>query len=153
MRKNGRPAKGKRKATPAEKASFADLVAVMARLRSPTGCPWDRVQTHETLLKYLKEEAEEVRKAVAKKDWENLEEELGDVLLQVLFHSQLASERGEFNIHDVLTTLRDKLVRRHPHVFGKGPKEALTAEDVKRRWKAMKAEEKKRWDTRKRKGR
>ena|SRR5258706_7925977 len=123
-------------------ASFEDLVRLMARLRAPGGCPWDREQTHDSLLRYLKEEAEEVSAAVRKKDWENLKEELGDILLQILFHSEIAEERGVFNIYDVLEVLKKKLIRRHPHVFGKGKKENLTAEEVKRRWKIIKAAEK-----------
>lgn len=115
----------------------------MARLRAPGGCPWDREQTHKSLLKYLKEESAEVVEAVTKNDIENLEEELGDVLLQILFHSQIAAESKRFTIHDVVDTLAKKLVRRHPHVFGKGKKETLTADDVRRRWKAIKAREKK----------
>ncbi len=115
----------------------------MAKLRAPGGCPWDREQTHASLLRYLKEEANEVCDAVKKKDWDNLQEELGDVLLQILFHSNIARERGAFDITDVMTTLRNKLVRRHPHVFGKGKKENLTAAEVKRRWKLIKQSEKK----------
>ncbi len=115
----------------------------MARLRAPGGCPWDREQTHNSLLKYLKEETQEVCEAVKKKDWDNLQEELGDVLLQILFHSNIARERGAFDITDVQTTLKNKLVRRHPHVFSKGKKENLTAAEVKRRWKLIKRHEKK----------
>jgi MazG family protein len=114
----------------------------MARLRAPGGCPWDREQTHKSLLKYLKEESREVEQAVKRKDFNNLQEELGDVLLQVLFHAQMAAEAGRFSIHDVTDTLARKLVRRHPHVFGPGKKEKLTADDVRKRWKAMKVREK-----------
>lgn len=126
-----------------KRSTFPDLVRVMARLRGPKGCPWDRQQTHQTLLKYLKEESEEVVAAVQNDDMENLEEELGDVLLQVLFHAQLAAERGDFDVYDVVDTLNRKLVGRHPHVFGRGRKEKLTAEDVKARWADLKAKEKK----------
>ena len=126
-----------------KKATFPDLIKIMARLRAPGGCPWDREQTHNSLLKYLKEETQEVCEAVKKKDWDNLQEELGDVLLQILFHSNIARERRAFDITDVLTTLKNKLVRRHPHVFGKGKKENLTAAEVKRRWKLIKRNEKK----------
>ena len=115
----------------------------MARLRAPGGCPWDREQTHRSLLRYLEEETAEVRGAVRRKDWGNLQEELGDVLLQVLFHADIAEERGDFTIHDVIHTLRAKLVRRHPHVFGKGKREVLTSDEVKKRWKLIKANEKK----------
>src|ERR1700692_3382337 len=93
----------------------------MSRLRSPKGCPWDREQTHETLVKYLFEEAREFKQAVRKKDYANMEEELGDVLLQVLFHSQIAKEKGRFSIDDVVKTLIRKLTLRHPHVFGFKP--------------------------------
>ncbi len=115
----------------------------MARLRGPGGCPWDREQTHESLLKYLKEESQETIDAVRKKDWFNLEEELGDVLLQVLFHAQLAAEKKRFTIHDVLHTLKSKLVGRHPHVFANKKGEKLTSQDVLDRWDDLKAAEKK----------
>jgi tetrapyrrole methylase family protein/MazG family protein len=127
-----------------KKASFRELVKIMARLRAPGGCPWDRAQTHESLLKYLREETEEVCEAVQKKDHANLQEELGDVLLQVLFHANLARERGDFDIYDVLGTLKRKLVTRHPHVFGKGKKEELTPDEVKRRWNLIKEKERRR---------
>jgi tetrapyrrole methylase family protein/MazG family protein len=123
-------------------ANFSQLVNTMARLRAPGGCPWDRKQTHSSLLRYLKEETAEVVAAVRKKDWENLKEELGDVLLQILFHSEIANERKAFNINDVIETLNSKLIRRHPHVFGRGKKENLTAAEVKRRWKIIKEKEK-----------
>jgi len=90
----------------------------MARLRSPKGCPWDRKQTHQSLLKYLFEEAREFKQSVHKKDYPNMEEELGDILLQVLFHAQIAKEKGRFSIDDVVNTLIRKLTLRHPHVFG-----------------------------------
>jgi MazG family protein len=127
-----------------KKKTFSDLVAIMSRLRGPGGCPWDREQTHRSLLKYLREESKEVEQAVKNKDYSNLREELGDVLLQVLFHAQMAAESGRFTIHDVTDTLARKLVRRHPHVFGPGKKETLTADEVRRRWKAMKMKEKRR---------
>ena len=125
------------------KTMFRDLVRTMHRLRAPGGCPWDREQTHTSLLKYLKEEAAETAEAVRKNDMENLKEELGDVLLQVLFHSEIAAERGDFTIDDVVAGLRAKLVRRHPHVFGPGKKKTLTADDVRRQWSILKAKEKK----------
>jgi MazG family protein len=124
------------------KKTFSDLIKIMARLRGPGGCPWDREQTHKSLLKYLKEESAEVEQAVKNKDFNNLQEELGDVLLQVLFHAQMAAESGRFSIHDVTDTLARKLTRRHPHVFGPGKKEKLTADEVRQRWKAMKMKEK-----------
>jgi tetrapyrrole methylase family protein / MazG family protein len=98
--------------------SFEQLIRVMARLRGPGGCPWDRKQTHQTLLKYLFEESRELRTSIRRRDWRNMEEELGDVLLQVVFHSQLAKEKGRFTIDDVVRTLVRKLTLRHPHVFG-----------------------------------
>jgi tetrapyrrole methylase family protein / MazG family protein len=101
--------------------SFNHLVRVMARLRSPKGCPWDRKQSHQSLLKYLFEEAHEFKQSVRKKDYANMEEELGDILLQVLFHAQVAKEKGRFTIQDVIKTLSRKLTLRHPHVFGYRP--------------------------------
>ena len=130
-----------------KKTTFADLVKIMARLRAPGGCPWDRVQTHRSLLKYLKEESREVYEAVAKKDFANLKEELGDILLQVLFHSEIAAEEGHFSIDDVLATLKRKLIGRHPHVFGNGKKEKLTPQEVKNRWGKIKESEKKERET------
>lgn len=123
---------------------MGDLIRAMHKLRAPGGCPWDREQTHSSLLKYLKEESREVARAVRRKDWENLKDELGDVLLQVLFHSELASEAGRFDIHDVFANLKAKLVRRHPHVFGRGRKEKLTPAEVVQRWNIIKAQEKRR---------
>ena len=125
-----------------KKATFASLVGVMHRLRAPGGCPWDARQTHASLLKYLREEALEVRDAVKRRDWTNLEEELGDLLLQVLFHAELASERGDFDIHDVVAGLEAKLIRRHPHVFGAKRGMTLSLEDLNRQWKEIKAREK-----------
>ncbi len=125
-------------------ASFKDLVKIMAKLRAPGGCPWDRQQTHASLLKYLDEESAEVAHAVKRDDFANLEEELGDVLLQVLFHADIAREAGRFDIHDVVGGIHDKLVRRHPHVFGKGRRKKLSAEEVIRQWDVLKAAEKRR---------
>lgn len=119
---------------------FDKLVRVMARLRGPGGCPWDREQTHRSLLKYLREESREVAEAVRKGDYRNLEEELGDLLLQILFHSQIASEKKRFSIRDVVRGLTKKLVRRHPHVFG-GAK-LRTADEVVARWSELKRREK-----------
>ena len=124
-----------------KKVTFNDLVNVMSRLRAPGGCPWDRVQTHESLLKYLREETAEVCDAVRKKDFANLQEELGDVLLQILFHSVIAKEEKLFTIDDVLATLHRKLIVRHPHVFQKGFKETLTPNQVKKRWGIIKERE------------
>jgi len=122
---------------------MSELVRMMHTLRSPGGCPWDAEQTHESLLKYLREESEEVVHAVRAGDWDNLKDELGDVLLQVLFHAELAAESGRFDINDVFEALKSKLIRRHPHVFGPGKKEKLTPAEVARRWKIIKAQEKK----------
>src|ERR1039458_5369637 len=97
---------------------FEDLVAVQARLRAPGGCPWDREQTHATLKTYLIEEAYEVLDALENGDARGLAEERGDLLLQVLFHADLAREAGSFDISDVIAGIHDKMVRRHPHVFG-----------------------------------
>ncbi len=113
----------------------------MARLRAPGGCPWDRKQTHRSLLKYLREESREVERAVRKNNMENLEEELADLLLQILFHSQLAKERGRFDINDVIFTLKHKLTHRHPHVFGDERGKRWTAEDVVNRWDELKKRE------------
>ncbi len=107
-----------------ERYSFEDLVKIMERLRKE--CPWDRRQTHESLKKYLIEEAYEVLDAIDSKDDEKLKEELGDLLLQPVFHAQIAKERGAFDIDDVVDTLVRKLIERHPHVFGEAdPQEVL----------------------------
>src|SRR5882762_5251160 len=98
--------------------SFDRLVHVMSRLRSPKGCPWDRKQSHASLVRYLFEEARELKASIRKKDYKNMEEELGDVLLQVIFHAQLAKEKKRFTIEDVIKHLTRKLTLRHPHVFG-----------------------------------
>ena len=97
---------------------FGELVEIVAVLRSENGCKWDRAQTHETLKKCLADECEEVLEAIDNRDDENLCEELGDVLLQVLMNAQIAKERGVFTLDDVIQVLCEKLIRRHPHVFG-----------------------------------
>jgi tetrapyrrole methylase family protein / MazG family protein len=112
------------------------LVEVMARLRGPGGCPWDVEQTHQTLRKYMLEEAYEVVEAIDAGDSEHLCEELGDVLLQVAFHAQVAREAGNFDMHDIIAGITAKLVRRHPHIFGDVV--ADTAADVTRNWEAIK---------------
>jgi MazG family protein len=119
---------------------FEDLVAVQARLRAPGGCPWDREQTHATLRTYLIEEAYEVLDAIEKGSPQELTEELGDLLLQVLFHADLAREAGAFDISDVIAGIHDKMVRRHPHVFG--DVKAETASEVLKNWAQLKAKEK-----------
>ncbi len=123
--------------------SFDDLVQLMARLRAPDGCPWDRKQTHESLKPYLVEEAYEVLEAIDHTDITRLREELGDVLLQVIFHAQIGTEKETFSIEDVIHALAEKLVRRHPHVFGTADEkqENLNAEDVKVRWEQIKRNE------------
>lgn len=97
---------------------FAEAVAIMARLRAPGGCPWDREQTFDSIRKYTLEETYEVFDAIERRDWAHLKEELGDLLLQVLFYSEMAAEAGDFTIADVIDGLNRKLIRRHPHVFG-----------------------------------
>jgi len=119
---------------------FSELVAVMARLRAPGGCPWDRKQTFETIKTYLLEEAYEVMDAIDRQDWRGLEEELGDLLLQPIFFAEMAAEQGLFNIVDSLDAINQKLVRRHPHVFGDA--QADTPEAVKVRWDEIKKQEK-----------
>jgi len=113
----------------------------MARLRGPGGCPWDREQSFDSIKPYTLEEAYEVLEAIDNRDWDELTGELGDLLLQILFYSEMAKEEGRFTIDDVLDRLSDKLVNRHPHVFG--DVEAKTSGDVLRNWEALKAEEKK----------
>lgn len=117
------------------------LLRIMTRLRSPTGCPWDRQQTHRSMIKCLKDEAEEVIESIRKRDMGGLREELGDLLLQVVFHCQLSKERGGFDFNDVVETLNRKLIRRHPHVFRKGT--ARDTASVLRQWHEIKAREKK----------
>lgn len=113
----------------------------MARLRAPGGCPWDREQTFDSIKPYTLEETYEVLEAIDNRDWPELSDELGDLLLQVLFYAQMAGEEQRFNIEDVLERLSNKLVARHPHVFG--DVKAETPADVLRNWEALKAEEKK----------
>ncbi|WP_413519521.1 nucleoside triphosphate pyrophosphohydrolase [Psychrobacter glacincola] len=123
--------------TPAASSELDDLLALMARLRSD--CPWDKKQSNHSLIPYAIEEAYELGEAVQSDDDEDIKGELGDVLLQVVFHCQMYAEQGRFDISDVITTLQEKLIRRHPHVF-----EAETLEDeaaVKVRWDEIKAEE------------
>jgi MazG family protein len=119
---------------------FARLVEIMAQLRSPGGCPWDREQSFDTIKPYLLEETYEVLDAIDARDWSGLAEELGDLLLQSVFFAQMASEQGRFDIADSLDAINRKLIRRHPHVFGDG--DARTSDDVKRRWDEIKAIEK-----------
>jgi nucleoside triphosphate diphosphatase len=120
---------------------FERAVAIMERLRAPGGCPWDREQTFDSIKPYTLEETYEVLEAIDNRDWDELPGELGDLLLQVLFYSEMAKEQGTFSIDDVLDRLSRKLVDRHPHVFGEV--KADTSADVKRNWEALKVEERK----------
>lgn len=115
------------------------LVDVMQRLRAPEGCPWDQVQTHESLRRYLVEETYEVLEAIDQGQWDNVKEELGDVLLQVVFHAQIATESRRFDINDVIAAVTQKLIRRHPHVFGST--EVEDADEVSRNWETIKKRE------------
>jgi MazG family protein len=118
---------------------FEKLVRVMARLRGPGGCPWDREQTHATLRTYLIEEAYEVLDALDGADDVKFAEELGDLLLQIVFHAEMAEEEGRFDIVDVIREIYEKMIRRHPHVFGE--KRAKDAAEVLRNWEIIKREE------------
>src|SRR5262245_28841013 len=118
---------------------FEELVALVARLRSPEGCPWDREQSHESIKGLVVEEAYEVVEAIDEGDDGELSAELGDLLLQVVFHSDIASRESRFGVKDVIDSLMDKLVRRHPHVFG-GEK-ADTPGEVLKNWEALKEAE------------
>jgi len=120
--------------------AFARLVEIMARLRAPGGCPWDREQNFATIKPYLLEETYEVMDAIDARDWDGLADELGDLLLQAVFFAQMAAEEGRFDIADSLLAINGKLVRRHPHVFADG--DAKTSGDVLRRWDEIKAAEK-----------
>jgi nucleoside triphosphate diphosphatase len=120
---------------------FERAVQIMARLREPGGCPWDREQTFDTITPYTLEETYEVLEAIDNRDWPELTGELGDLLLQVLFYSQMAREAGHFSVDDVLDRLANKLIDRHPHVFGEV--KADTSAEVLRNWEALKAEERK----------
>ncbi len=121
-------------------SSFEQFQEVIAHLRAPEGCPWDRKQTHQSLRQYLIEEAHEVLEAIDAEDWDSLREELGDLLLQVALHTQIAIDDGEFRMGDVLSAINAKLIFRHPHVWG--TTEAETPEQVVKNWDALKIEEK-----------
>lgn len=120
-------------------ASFEELVRIMSVLRSSEGCPWDREQTPGTLSKHIIEEAYETVEAVETESWDHLAEELGDLLLQIVFQAQIAAEYGRFEIRDVVQGITAKLIRRHPHVFGSA--RADTPEEVTRNWERIKREE------------
>lgn len=125
-------------------ANFDELMAVMTRLRAPGGCPWDREQTYQSLAPYLIEETYETFDAIqeaAEGNTDHLREELGDILLQVVFHSVIGAERGDFTIDEVVKEVSQKLVLRHPHVFG--DKQLETADDVLQNWDQLKADQRK----------
>jgi len=141
--KQAPPLQGRRDAMRSQRLAagewFEKLVAVQARLRAPDGCPWDREQTHGTLRTYLIEEAYEVLEAMEGGDDAKFAEEMGDLLLQIVFHSQIAAEEGRFTVADVVRAVHDKMVRRHPHVFGE--KRAKDAAEVLKNWEQLKREE------------
>ena len=118
---------------------FQTLVAIVERLRAPGGCPWDREQTHASLKRNLLEECYEVLEAIDGDDPQLLAEELGDLLVQIGFHADIAREAGHFDLGDVLTKINRKLIRRHPHVFGDAT--AVDAREVERNWEKIKEEE------------
>jgi MazG family protein len=142
-RKSRKPAVTRRKSPQAKSLTagewFEKLVALQKRLRAPQGCPWDREQTHATLRSYLVEEAYEVLDALDSGDDEKFSEEMGDLLLQVVFHSEIAREQGRFTVADVVREIHDKMVRRHPHVFGKV--RAKDSAEVLKNWERIKAQE------------
>lgn len=123
-----------------ERYSFDDLLTILKILRSDEGCPWDREQTHESIKMDTIEEAYEVVDAINHQDDEHLKEELGDMLLHVVFHSQIAQDDGKYNIEDVINGIATKMVRRHPHVFGSVS--ADSSDEVLKNWEAIKSEEK-----------
>ena len=137
-------------ATPNRGAAFTEAVAIMHRLRAPGGCPWDREQTFDSIRKYTLEETYEVFDAIERRDWAALKDELGDLLLQVLFYAEMASESGSFAIEEVIGDLNRKLIRRHPHVFGDAAAaeagntatgldiDGIDAPQVLRNWEAIK---------------
>src|ERR1700760_3062699 len=121
--------------------SLAEAVAIMARLRGPDGCPWDREQTFDSIKRHTLEETYEVFDAIERRAWPDLKDELGDLLLQVLFYAQMASEAGYFTIQDVAANLNAKLIRRHPHIFAGA--QAADSDTVLRNWEQIKQSEKK----------
>jgi MazG family protein len=129
---------------------FERAVSIMARLRGPGGCPWDREQTFDSIKPYTLEETYEVLEAIDNRDWDELPGELGDLLLQVLFYAQMAKDEGTFSIDDVLDRLSKKLIDRHPHVFG--DVKAETSSEVLRNWQSLKALEKEKKEKEKKRG-
>src|SRR3981189_4013599 len=128
-------------AVPSAAASLSEAIAIMARLRGPDGCPWDREQTFDSIKRHTLEETYEVFDAIERRAWPDLKDELGDLLLQVLFYAQMASEAGYFTLQDVASNLNAKLIRRHPHIFGDVV--ASDSADVLRNWEQIKESEKK----------
>jgi XTP/dITP diphosphohydrolase/tetrapyrrole methylase family protein/MazG family protein len=122
-------------------SAIDDLKQTMARLRAPDGCPWDQEQTHASLVRCLIDEVSELIDTIDRGDYPHMREELGDVLIQVVFHAQIAAEKGQFNFEDVARDINDKLIRRHPHVFGN--EKIGTSTGVISRWEEIKATEKK----------
>jgi len=120
---------------------FTELKGIFKTLHGPKGCLWDKKQTHKSLLPYLKEESQEFIDAVKKNNAHHMKEELGDVLLQVMFHAQIASKENKFDIENVIETLIDKLKRRHPHVFGNV--KVKSAREIIKNWNKIKSKEKK----------
>lgn len=127
--------------TAKNRKKLKDLIDIVKKLRSEAGCPWDRVQTHETLKPYLVEETYEALEAIEKKDYQKLSEELGDIFLHIIFHSELAREAGHFDIFDVIGKIWSKMIHRHPHVFGR--KKFSTVEQVWKNWDHTKRKEEK----------
>lgn len=121
-------------------SALARAAAIMAKLRAPGGCPWDREQTFDSIKRHTLEETYEVFDAIERRDWPSLKDELGDLLLQVLFYAEMANEAGYFTLEDVADNLSEKLIRRHPHIFG--DVEAVDANSVLRNWEQIKLEEK-----------
>ena len=122
------------------KYTLQSLLDIMAKLRSEQGCPWDKQQTHDSLTRYLLEEAYEVIDAIEEKDFPAVAEELGDLLLQIVFHAQIGAESGKFTMDDVIAAICEKMIRRHPHVFGDTAVESV--QDVLTNWEAIKMQEK-----------
>src|SRR5271170_3345575 len=135
------PEKSQLEAAAAATDPIAEAVAIMARLRAPDGCPWDREQTFDSIKRHTLEETYEVFDAIERRAWPDLKDELGDLLLQVLFYAQMASEAGYFTIQDVASNLNAKLIRRHPHIFAGA--EATDSNAVLRNWEQIKQTEKK----------
>ena len=135
------PSKPQVEAAPSAAGPLAEAIAIMARLRGPDGCPWDREQTFDSIKRHTLEETYEVFDAIERRAWPDLKDELGDLLLQVLFYAQMAAEAGHFTIQDVAANLNAKLIRRHPHIFGDAV--ATDANAVLRNWEQIKQSEKK----------